>query len=77
MKIALSNDVLLATANEELKQLPWYREGMALVEAEMKGEFLVMRSVGMGFEDGHPDPKLLDVINDFAASFSDRYTLKK
>ncbi|EBV3304090.1 hypothetical protein RNI54_004091 [Pseudomonas putida] len=77
MKIAMSKEALLAKVNEDLQAQPWFKEGLKVVSAEMKGEYLVMHSDGMLKENGAVDLELAEKLNDFATSFADRYTLQQ
>ncbi|WP_411959599.1 hypothetical protein ACK56M_14685 [Pseudomonas sp. s4] len=77
MKIALSNEALLAKANEELQAKPWFKEDMKIGTARMEGQFLVMHADGMLKENGAADPEIVEKMNEFAKSFSDRYTLQQ
>ena len=54
MKRVLTQEALVSIANERLKLMPQYREGMQVFTATMQGEILVLR--GEFFLDGSGTP---------------------
>lgn len=77
MKTALMETALLARANEELRKLPWFEEGMAIATAEMQGHVLLMRAAGMTNEQGAVRADLVEKFDGFERWFSGRYTLAR
>lgn len=75
MKIALREKELLEKANGELAQMPWFENGMELLEPKMHGGMLVMMANGMTNAKGGVRPELVEKFDVFARSFADRYTL--
>jgi hypothetical protein len=75
VKIALQKKELLEKANAELATMPWFETGMELVEPRMEGGILLMFANGMFDAKGDVRPELAEHFNDFAKSFSERYTL--
>jgi hypothetical protein len=70
MKVAMDKAALIRQANQELQGLPCFEQGIEIVDAEMQGNVLVLRSSG----PLNPDTDL-SAINDFAKSFAEKYTL--
>jgi hypothetical protein len=75
MKIALREKELLEKANGELAKMPWFEEGMELVEPKMHSGMLVMMAKGMTNAAGVVRADLIEKFDTFAKSFADRYTL--
>lgn len=75
MKIALPKTELLEKANAELATMPWFENGMELVEPRMEGGVLLMFANGMFDAKGVVRADLAEHFNTFAQSFADRYTL--
>ncbi|MBH3465039.1 hypothetical protein I5Q49_09290 [Pseudomonas carnis] len=75
MKIALKEKELLEKANGELAKMPWFEDGMQLLEPKMHGGMLVMMANGMTNAAGVVRADLIEKFDTFAKSFADRYTL--
>ncbi len=75
MKVALKEKELLAQANSELAKMPWFEDGMELLEPKMHAGVLVMMANGMTNAAGVVRADLIEHFNTFAMSFADRYTL--
>lgn len=75
MKIQLTKDLLIAKANEELKEMTWYEPGMEIREAEMVGNTLSMKAAGLLDANGFQKPESVVWVNEFAHYFASRYTL--
>jgi len=75
LKIPLMESGLIAKANEELRKLDWYEDGMEIKAAEMMGHTLVMRATGMTNAAGVVRADLIERFDVFARWFADRYTL--
>ncbi|KPY38897.1 hypothetical protein [Pseudomonas syringae] len=55
--------------------MPWFEEGMELVEPKMHSGMLVMMAKGMTNDAGVVRADLIEKFDTFAKSFADRYTL--